>query len=401
MAKHSNILTLKALFSTFLIQVAASASMVALATVAPLAAADLHVPASMIGTYLAILYIGAAISSVSGGNLVRRYGGIHVSQAALVLAAVGLMLGCAPVIALVAVAAFLVGLGYGPVTPASSDILAHCVPRERMGVVFSLKQTGVPAGGALGGLIVPGLAAHFGWVSGITAIAIICVTLAGLSLFVRRELDDHYDPKAAFSLDSVRRSLRLVLGTPALRRLAAVSFVYNGMQMCVLGFLVSYLVEDKGFALVFAGLALSCANAGGICGRIFWGWFADAVHSPRLVLSGLGFLMAAASVALTFSGPSWGTGLLIACCVVLGGTSIGWNGVYLAHVARSAPEGLAGVATGGTLFFTFVGAMLLPAIFGFVERLTGSYSVSFWMMAAICLSICLWLLLSHDAPARA
>ena len=108
MAKHSNILPLKALFSTFLIQVAASASMVALATVAPLAAADLHVPASMIGTYLAILYVGAAISSVSGGNLVRRYGGIHVSQAALLLAAAGLMLGCAPYLALVAIAAFMV-----------------------------------------------------------------------------------------------------------------------------------------------------------------------------------------------------------------------------------------------------------------------------------------------------
>lgn len=393
---HSTILTLKALFTTTLIQTAASASMVTMATVAPLVAADLGIAASSIGTYVAILYIGAAISSVSGGNLVRHFGGIHVSQASLILAAIGLLLGCTPAVIVVAVSAFIVGLGYGPITPASSDILAHCVPKERMGVVFSLKQTGVPLGGALAGLIVPAVAASFGWMSGVTVIVCICLVLVLASFLVRRDLDDHPDAKAGFSLKSVATSLRLVISTSALRRLAIVSFVYNGMQMCVLGFLVSYLVQDKALGIVLAGLTLSAANAGGVCGRIFWGWFADLVHSPRLTLSLLGTLMGAAAIALTFYEAAWGQFTLTALCVVLGGTSIGWNGVYLAHVARSAPEGMAGVATGGTLFFTFTGAMLIPAVFGIIEQATESFSLSFWFASALCLAVAVWLLLSRD-----
>ncbi|WP_417276298.1 hypothetical protein [Castellaniella sp.] len=49
------------------------------------------------------------------------------------------------------VGALLIGLGYGPITPA-----------HRMSFVFSIKQTGVPLGGVLAGLVVPGLAQWIG-----------------------------------------------------------------------------------------------------------------------------------------------------------------------------------------------------------------------------------------------
>ena len=63
----------------------------------------------------------------------------------------------------IALSAVAIGVGYGPITPASSHVLAKTTPRERMALMFSIKQTGVPAGTALAGLIVPPLTIAFGW----------------------------------------------------------------------------------------------------------------------------------------------------------------------------------------------------------------------------------------------
>ena len=105
--------------------------------------------------------------------------------------------------------------------------------------------------------------------------------------------------------------------------------------------------------------------------------------------------MAAMLVAVGFFTPATSTFLLLAVCFCLGASAIGWNGVYLAHVARIAPEGKAGVATGGTLFFTFAGAIFLPLIFGFIHNVFNHYFESFYATAALCALIALWLALSR------
>jgi MFS family permease len=71
---------------------------------------------------------------------------------------------------------------------------------------------------------------------------------------------------------------------------------------------------------------------------------------------------------------------------------VGWNGVYLAEVARQAPSGMAGMATGGTLVITFFGVVLGPPLFGAVSSSFGSYRAGFAALAvplAVC-ALALW-----------
>jgi MFS family permease len=63
--------------------------------------------------------------------------------------------------------------------------------------------------------------------------------------------------------------------------------------------------------------------------------------------------------------------------VSFGASAIGWNGVYLAEVARRAPEGMASMATGGTLAFTFLGVVIGPPIFGALSTWFGTYRAGF------------------------
>lgn len=383
-----------ALTSTMVVQTMATASTVTLSAIAPLVAVSLGVPSSFIGTYVCCLYIGAAISAVIGGTMVTRYGGIHVSQGALVLAAIGLLLSSFSHFGVIYLGAFCLGLSYGPITPASSDILAHTVPKERMGFVFSLKQTAVPLGSALTGLVIPSIALWANdWHAGPHVMAILALCVALLVMYHRDRLDDHMDRTFKFSIQSVLNALRLVTTDKGLRSMCVASFVYNGTQMCVLSFLVAYLVEDISISIVVAGMLLTATSIGGICGRLFWGIFSDWIHSARITLSILGFLMAAMLSLTGFFNAETSIYWMVTTAVCLGASAIGWNGVYLANVARIAPEGKASVATGGTLFFTFGGAIFLPLLFGWIHSLSAHYFMSFYSVAALCATTALWLLI--------
>ena len=108
-------------------------------------------------------------ASLASGMFIERHGAIRVSQVCVLLCAAGAAAGRgrhalpgATVLAL-ALAPLVIGLGYGPITPASSHILARTAQPSRMALTFSIKQTGVPAGAALAGAVLPILALRFGW----------------------------------------------------------------------------------------------------------------------------------------------------------------------------------------------------------------------------------------------
>ena len=375
------------LAATTAVQVAAALAVLTLPAVAPVVASDFGVPASTVGTYISLVYVGAALAALLAGSAVLRLGALRLSQIALLLCAAGLLLGLAPLLWLAGAAAIVLGLGYGPVTPASSHLLTQTVSAANRNLVFSIKQTGVPAGTALAGVLVPPLTVVFGWQVAVAVVAVACLAIALLVQPLRKVLDADRDRAAQVSLRTLANGLRLVAGTPRLRTMAAVSFVYAGMQMCVSAFVVAYLADEVGLPLVTAGLALTTANAAGIAARIAWGSVADRWLAPRTTLALIGWLMAAASGAAALFDAGWSLAPLLLVCAALGATAIGWNGVYLSEVARLAPPGRAAVATGGCLFFTFVGVVCCPFLFGWLQRASGSYALCYAVSAVACAAV--------------
>ena len=141
-----------------MVQAAASAATLAPAVAAPALELRLHVGAVGVGLYISLVYLTAMVSSQWGTVFVRRWGPIRTGQVALGFSAAGLLLMVVPHVAAAAAGAVLIGFGYGPITPASSAILARTTPAHRFALVFSIKQTGVPLGGAFA--LWPEQAAH-------------------------------------------------------------------------------------------------------------------------------------------------------------------------------------------------------------------------------------------------
>src|SRR5512135_3273412 len=105
------------------------------------------------------------------------------------MCASGLVLLTVGSMPLLLASALVLGLGYGPITPASSHILAKTTPPHMMSFVFSVKQTGVPLGGALAGIVVPPLVLLGGWRSAVYTVAALCVLTALVAQSIRAEND--------------------------------------------------------------------------------------------------------------------------------------------------------------------------------------------------------------------
>lgn len=145
------------LAATLAVQSTISMVAVTVPVLAPSAAPDLGVSATSVGWYVSLMYLGGMISSLWSGDFIFRYGALRVSQFCLILSGLGLLLTAFASLPAMILSALVIGFGYGPVTPASSHILARRTPARMMSFIFSVKQTGVPLGGVLAGAIIPTL----------------------------------------------------------------------------------------------------------------------------------------------------------------------------------------------------------------------------------------------------
>jgi MFS family permease len=367
---------------TLAIQALISMAAVAVPVLAPVIAQARGLQAAYVGGFVALVYAGSMISTLLAGALVRRYGAIRVSQACLLFAAAGLLLALIGTMPAMIAAGLVIGFGYGPLTPASSHILVQNTPPQYMSFTFSVKQTGVPVGAAAAGGLLPSVELLAGWQGALAITAAACVIVAVVARVLRADLDTDRDGTTPVGFGSALEPIKLVLEKPALRQMALISLSYAAVQLCLMTFLVTYLNKELGFSLVTAGLLLSVANLAGIGGRIAWGAMADRVAPARIMLAGLGFAMSAGCVFTALLTPETPIAAMLAIVALFGATAIGWNGVYLAEVARRAPAGKAGIATGGTLFFTYTGVLIAPPVFGVLATYS-TYAQAYAFLAVI------------------
>lgn len=379
-----------ALGSTLWIQAVVSWAMLTLPVFAPDAAGDLGLDVGLVGVYAAVAYVGSMTGALLGGGLVARLGAMRLSQIGLVVCALSvaaLTFGHWWVLLL---ATLVLGLGYGPATPASSHVLSRHTPPRLMSLVFSIKQTGVPLGGALAGATIPPLTLAFGWRGATLAMAAACLATALVIQPARARLDADRNPKEPLLRGHPLAPLGFVLRRPDLRELALTSFVFSALQQCLAVFLVAYLTAEVGYGLVPAGQILALALGFGIAGRILWGWLADRqakadTGSSRRLLGYLSLAMAASAVAMGLWTADWPLPAVLVVAAAYGATGAGWNGVLLAEVARLATPAQAGRATGGTLFITFFGVVVAPPAGALLARQTGSLGTMFVVLGVLVL----------------
>jgi nitrate/nitrite transporter NarK len=349
--------------------------------------ADLALDPALVGVYVGIGAVAGFLTTMTCGGLIVRYGAMRMTQVGMLALAIGLTLPASGWLPFFAVGAFVGGLGQAVSTPSSSHLLGRLAPPRLAPLVFSIKQTGVPAGLMVAGIVAPWLATEAGWRSALLVIG----GLAALTAFALQPLRARFDvdrvPGKSLSPADIRANVAMVLREPALRAMCLAMFSFVGLQSLFTGFFVLYLVRGLGYSLERAGLVFAIAVAVAVPARIGWGWLASRLVPPATLLSLLGIGMAASSVLTAIIEPHWPTWLATVVAVALSATAVSWHGVLLAEVARLSPAGRIGSTTGAVLAFGDAGSLVLPLLFSGALALTGSYATGFLIGGTLALAI--------------
>jgi MFS family permease len=344
--------------------------------IAPAILDDLAIDPAWLGVYVAAAALSALLFQLGCGSFILRHGAIRMSQVALVLLGLGLVVATAGPAVLFLVSAVIGGGAAAMSTPASSHLLGRYSPPRQAPLVFSIKQTAVPAGLLVAGILGPWLTGLTGWRGALLIAALACLAFAVMLQPLRAEFDGDRVPSATFRLSDFHTTILNVLARADLRRLSFACFAFNGLQTVFTSYFVVALVE-LGHGLVAAGFVFSVAMVIAVPGRIFWGWLGSGRVDPVVVMCWLALGMAGGSALMALLGASWPLVLIGVVATILSATVMSWHGVLLAEAARLAAPGQRGAATGGVLSFGQLGGLILPLVYSGVLLAGGSYGLGF------------------------
>ncbi|MBI4636450.1 MAG: MFS transporter [Candidatus Rokubacteria bacterium] len=274
-------------------------------------------------------------------------------------------------------ARMLVGLGAAAVWVPSMRLVSEWFPREERGRATGLLSSGGGLGGTLGLVLVPWLAALWGWrwAYGSTAVAAL-FTLIIVVLGLRP------GPREAPPEGAGRGSLRRVLSTRALWPFnLSVLFAYGG-YFSFITFLPAFLVTQLGLSQPYAGFVTSLITAGTIVSWPLAGLLSDRLGRRKALYLGSQAMSVAGCVAFAVVVPGLGAAGAVVAAL---GTGLLVGGMILPFVmiVEMFPRELAGTASGVTNTSCFVGGMVLPIVLGRVLDVTGSFSAAFLVAAGV------------------
>lgn len=339
-------------------------------------------PSEAVGQLAAATSLGSMAYFLWGPAVLAGFGALRQLQIGCIVAALALLLCVADDWAAMLLAAFVIGVGYGPSTPAGSELLMRNVPAERRATIFSIKQAGVPMGGLVAGLLLPPIAlwsGHAG-VALLAAAGVVLVVAIGLGQW-RGEIDmpggatmPATDWRWRSLLGAPIEMFRLVFASRALRLVTGAGFALGIAQGVLLGYYPVYLSTHVGWSLTSAGFAFAVLQGAGIGGRILMGWVSDLCGDATRAMIWLCFVSGATMVLIAGFGPETPAWWIAAVSFLAGVTVVSWNGVFLTGLAAAAPPGRIGEITSAGSFVLFTGFVASPIAIQWVFALTDGYA---------------------------
>ncbi|HXG04444.1 MAG TPA: MFS transporter [Candidatus Binatia bacterium] len=343
----------------------------------PTFVADLGLGYAAAGTIQTAYFWTYTVVQVPVGVVADRWGARRVMAACMGVLALGAVaFALSGSFAAAVGARMLVGLGAAAVWVPAMRLVSEWFPAGERARATGLVSAGGAVGGTLGLLVVPWVAAVVGWrwAYGLTALPAL-LTLVLVAALVRP------GPAAAVT-PSMGASLGRVLRTGRLWPFNLMVFFSYGAYFSFLTFLPAFLVAGLGASGPQAGLITGLITAGTIVSWPLAGWVSDRRGRRKPLTLASQAAGALASVAFALLVPRLdllGAGLTALAAGLLVGGMI----LPFVMVVELFPPHLAATAAGVANTACFVGGMILPIVLGWIADVTGGFTASFLLAAAL------------------
>jgi len=352
-----------------------SAVQIGISAITPALQSHYGLSIGQIGLLLGATNVGMTVTLLAWGIVSDRIGERLAIVVGLTGSAVSLALA-ASVNGFAALVAALVATGaFGAsVNSASGRAVMHWFAPDERGLALGIRQAAIPIGGFAGAVALPALVSAGGVHAAFVALAVNAIVWAALAGLVLRER--HLDEEIAEQLVSPLRDFRMWL------LCSASTFVLGG-QLAIMGFVVLFLHDVRGFSTAHAALVLAAVQAGGVAVRIVVGRRSDRERRrvPLFIKLAAALAVALAAAATLVHGPIL---VLVPVLVAAGILGMSWNGLSFTAAAEAAGPRRSGAAIGFQQTVLGVGGILIPIAFAAVVA-GSSWRVAFLASGACAL----------------
>jgi ACS family hexuronate transporter-like MFS transporter len=328
------------------------------------------------------VYVGGLLFSLPGGHLADRWGVRPTLLGALALGGVGLLAASlAPGFVVFLLCLVVAGSGWSIVNPVLGKAIVDLFPVTERGIAMGIKQMGLTLGGGLSALVLPAIAASYGWRAAVAACA-ASMTLP--VLFAWRPLRGLARASTAGTAAASAPMSWWWTRRPALLVFFAAGVVLGMMQSVLLAYLPIFSVQALGFSAVGAGVLIAAAQVGGAAARLGLGVASDRWSSgrrpPWLILTcALGAITFLVYAWAPTADPIWAA--LLAFFAGIG--AHGWVGIYFIISAEAGGATRSGLLSGVSFAAIVVGLLAGAPIFGLVLQAFDSYGAAWTVFAAL------------------
>ncbi|MEP6721175.1 MAG: MFS transporter [Variovorax sp.] len=360
---------------------------------------------AMLGLVLGLMGLGIAVGELPWGLLTDRWGDRPVlltGLGATALALVAMALWAAPVaqhipaLGWLASGLLLVGLLGGSVNGASGRAVMTWFADGERGLAMSIRQTAVPLGGAIGALVLPFVALHWGFAALYGVLATLCAASALLCLaWVHEPPSANRAPAAPVAAGARAGPLR----DPRVWRIVAGIGILCAPQFAVLSFGTVFLHDFGHAGLAAITATMVAVQAGAMVMRVWSGRWTDRRRNRPAYLrvcAILSVLLFAGLGAAAWSGGenvagSWPLRALLVGLLAASGICVSaWHGVAYTELATLAGAARAGTALGMANTSVFAICFLTPFSIPHLLAFQGWPLV--WCAASACALVALPLL---------
>lgn len=336
---------------------------------------DFGLSLSRAGLLVALPSVGTMLTLIAWGALADRFGDRLVLTLGLALTAVTTSMAAAASSSWLMLATFLLlaGAAAASANAASGRVVVGWFPARRRGLAMGIRQSAQPLGVAVAALTLPALAATYGLGSALLLPAAVAAVVAVVCAVVVLN-----PPRPARTQDSGHLA-NPYRGDRRLLRIHAISVLLVVPQFTVLTFALVWLVSERGWSLMSAGLLVAAAQVFGALGRLGVGVWSDRVGSRLRPLRIVAVAVAVAMGLLAFSDRLPGP-VAVATMVAATIVTVAPNGLAFTSVAEIGGPWWAGRALGAQNTAQFFAGSIVPPLVGALVGGAG-YPLTFAVVA--------------------
>jgi len=310
---------------------------------------------SQVGVVLTAVNVGTLVAVLPWGMLADRFGersvmalGLAVCGGAMVIA--GRTASYAALVGAITAA----GLFGASVQAASGRAVMAWFPQRQRGVALAIRQTATPLGGALSAAVLPAIVSAGGLSDALLVLGGLCLGTAVLCVVLLRPAPGAAPVVAAGATHPFRDG--------RLWRLSSGSALLISSQSAILGFLVLFLHEERGFAPSTAAAVLAGVQLLGAGLRLGAGFVSDRLGDRLGPLRRLAVALCVA-LALSTALVDAPIAVVLPALVAAGALSLSWNALSFTATAELAGEARAGAALGFQQTALSLASVVAPVAF--------------------------------------